>query len=310
MVGQDGIFHGAMVEFRAPLWDVLGEHRYGVYAITHPDGSGVLLPAGQGDRWLFAVEWDGEAPTLTADTERVLGRHIEAASGRPGIDVRMERVQWFSTGAQVAERFSEGSVFLVGDAAHRVTPRGGTGLNTAFASGRDLGWKLAWVHRDWVGPELLATYEVERRPQAEHNVTRSADPFGSRREVITEMQVDLAGRIRHEWLDDPAGGAARRSTLDLLDDGLTLFTGPQSAAWSTAADRLAADGPVTVAVLPHVTARALGIGSTGALLVRPDGAPVASWPAPFDAEAQLDAAIQALTGSRSAARGGDGRLTG
>ena len=67
--------------------------------------------------------------------------------------------------------------------------------------------------RGWAGPELLATYEAERRPQAEHNVVRSADPFGSRREVITEMQVDLAGRIRHEWLEPARGeGRRRRST--------------------------------------------------------------------------------------------------
>ena len=93
MVGPDGIFHGAMVEFRAPFWELLGQHRYGVYAITHPEGSGVLLPAGQGDRWLFAVEWDQRRRdrSLTAGRE-VLRRHIMAASGRPDIDVRIERV--------------------------------------------------------------------------------------------------------------------------------------------------------------------------------------------------------------------------
>ena len=299
MVGREGIFHGAMVEFRAPLWDVLGEHRYGVYAITHPQGSGVLLPAGQGDRWLFAVEWDREARPVNAETDARLRRHIEAASGQAGIDVRMERVMWFSTGAQVAQRFSQGNVFLVGDSAHRVTPRGGTGLNTAFASGCDLGWKLAWVHRGWAGSELLATYELERRPQAEHNVIRSADPFGSRREVITEMQVDLAGRVRHEWLVDPGAGEPRRSTLDLVADGLTLFTGPQSRDWSTAAATVAVDVPVTVVALPSVTARALGIASSGALLVRPDALPVASWSAPFAADVQLSQAIGALTGRPS-----------
>lgn len=292
MVGRDGIFHGAMVEFRAPLWDVVGEHRYGVYSITHPQGSGVLLPAGQGDRWLFAVEWDRASRPAADVAESRLRQHIEAASGQAGIDVRVERVMWFSTGAQVAERFSAGNVFLAGDAAHRVTPRGGTGLNTAFASGCDLGWKLAWVHRGWAGPDLLTTYETERRPQAEHNVVRSADPLGSRREVITELQVDLAGRIRHEWLADPDG--SRRSTLDLVGDGLTLFAGPHADDWSAAAGRRSGGVPTTVVGLPAVTARALGIGRAGALLVRPDALPVASWSAPFDADAQLSAAVAAL----------------
>ena len=40
--------------FRAPLWDVVGAHRYGIYNIGHPEAAGALLPAGPGDRWLTA----------------------------------------------------------------------------------------------------------------------------------------------------------------------------------------------------------------------------------------------------------------
>ena len=28
------------VLFRAPLWDVVGERRYGIYSVTHADGPG------------------------------------------------------------------------------------------------------------------------------------------------------------------------------------------------------------------------------------------------------------------------------
>ena len=52
-------------------------------------------------------------------------------------------------------------------------------MNTAIHDGYDLGWKLAWVLRGWAGAELLDSYEAERRPVAEHNVARSADPTGS-----------------------------------------------------------------------------------------------------------------------------------
>ena len=62
------------------------------------------------------------------------------------------------------------TVFLVGDAAHRVTPRGGTGMNTAIHDGYDLGWKLGWVLNGWAPEALLDCYESERRPVAEHNV--------------------------------------------------------------------------------------------------------------------------------------------
>ena len=97
-----------------------------------------------------------------------------------------------------------------------MTPRGGTGLNLALHDGYDLGWKLGWVLRGWAGPQLLDSYEAERRPVAEYTAARSADPGGSRRAAEHEVRADLGGRIAHVW-------AGERSTLDLLVPGLTLF---------------------------------------------------------------------------------------
>ena len=105
----------------------------------------------------------------------------------------MEGIGAFTFAAQLAERFREGSAFLVGDAAHRVSPRGGTGMNTAMHDGFDLGWKLAWVLRGWAQPALLDTYELERRPIVEHNLARSADPGGSNREVADEDCAPISG---------------------------------------------------------------------------------------------------------------------
>src|SRR6185295_9773058 len=107
-----------------------------------------------------------------------------AGAGVADLDVAIERVGSFSFAAQLADRFRSRSTFLVGDAAHRVTPRGGTGMNTAIAGGHDLGWKLGWVLRGWAGPELLDTYESERRPVALHNAERSVDERGSYRDPI------------------------------------------------------------------------------------------------------------------------------
>ena len=159
-------------------------------------------------------------------TRRSASRGASApAPGIGDLEVSIERTGAFSFAAQLADRFRAGNVFLAGDAAHRVTPRGGTGMNTAIRGGHDLGWKLGWVLRGWAGPELLDTYEAERRPIAAHNVARSADPDGSAREAADELHVDLGGRIPHVWVRSDAG---RVSTLDLLGPGLTLFTGPES----------------------------------------------------------------------------------
>ena len=171
----------------------------------------------------------------------------------------------------MADRFRVGRAFLVGDAAHRVTPRGGTGMNTALQSGYDIGWKLAWVLRGWSEPGLLDTYETGRRIVAEHNLARSTDPDGSRRTVVDELAVDLGSRLAHAWLPSATG---RVSTFDLLGPGWTLFTGPSPEVWAAAAPSRAA---LDVRLLDAASTRALGVRGDGALLARPDGVPVAVW---------------------------------
>jgi putative polyketide hydroxylase len=298
MRGPDRLNTAVSALFRAPLWERAGEARYGLYAITHPEAEGVLLPAGRGDRWIFGALSDPGRPSPEL-SEEILRRRIVLAAGAPRVEPRIERVGRFSFSAQLAERFRVGRAFLVGDAAHRATPRGGTGMNTAIHDGYDLGWKLAWVLRGWAGTELLDSYEAERRPVAEHNVTRSADPTGSHRGPDQETRVDLGGRVAHAWVP---GAGDRVSTLDLLGAGLTLFSSENGARWKRAAATVPSRAPLTVHALDAITARALGVPSGGALLVRPDGAP-ASWLAGgSDAPSALRAAIALYTVGRSGSR--------
>lgn len=267
LVGADGLIEGVQVEFSAPLlWPALEKHRFGVYAISATEIPGTLLPAGPDHRWLYGAGLDRNDLADPSAARELLGRHIRRAIDIPDISIQITRYNWFSSAAQIATSFSNGRVHLVGDAAHRITPRGGTGLNTAIGDGRDLGWKLAWVLRGWAPASFLDSYEDERRPAALHNMERSADPNGTRREAMQELQVDLGGRIPHVWIDG-------RSTLDLLGPGLTLFVGPGAAL--SPADP--ATPPITVVPLPAMAARAFGLGPAGAALIRPDGVPVASW---------------------------------
>ncbi|MFD2419053.1 FAD-dependent monooxygenase [Amycolatopsis pigmentata] len=127
---------------------------HGHWFTTEADpASGVLLsPLPGTDLFQFAMMGDGDAPTLEA---------LRARLNSVGADVRLTRLDWSTLWRQnvrLAERFRVGRVFLAGDAAHVHPPTGGQGLNTGVQDAYNLGWKLADG-----SPELLATYETERR---------------------------------------------------------------------------------------------------------------------------------------------------
>jgi hypothetical protein len=286
MAGPDDLADYERVEFTAPLWQLAGEHRYGLYVITRPDAAGVLAPRGSGDRWSLSREIPAGSRGLAGLGQDDLTGLIQRAAGASAIRPQIERLSTFTFAAQMAERYAAGRCFLVGDAAHRMTPRGGTGMNTAIQDAFDLGWKLAWVLRGWVGPELLATYERERRPVAAHNVQRSSEPVGARRETDDALPRDLGRRLPHHWL--PAGDQ-ERSTVDLIGDGLTLLAGPSDPRWLRFATYIKPNAPLNVHVIDARTSDALGLQPTGALLARPDGRELGRW---ISADTAIEAAAE------------------
>ncbi|NTJ65528.1 FAD-dependent oxidoreductase [Agrobacterium rhizogenes] len=83
-------------------------------------------------------------------------------------DIHIQSVSWssaYSMNARLADRYSVGRVFLIGDAAHIHPPTGGQGLNTSVQDAYNLGWKLAAV-ANGAADALLDSYEEERQPIA------------------------------------------------------------------------------------------------------------------------------------------------
>jgi putative polyketide hydroxylase len=259
------------VVFHAALWGVVGSHRYGIY-VTETPTLASFFPAGQRDRWLYGFGFSPEeqgVPSLTED--QVIDR-IRAGAGVTDLPVRVVDQNTFTFSGAIADRFRSGDAFLIGDAAHRVTPRGGTGMNTAIADGFNLGWKLGWVLQGWAPDSLLDTYETDRRPVAEHNLARSLDPMGSRRSVHDEVRFDLGDRFPHAWIETSVG---RISSLDLLGPGLTRLSMDDLG---TQSDNQSVLPPVTTHCLDRKTAAALGADRPGGILLRPDGVIWASSP--------------------------------
>ena len=83
----------------------------------------------------------------------------------------------------LADRYGEGRVFLAGDAVHLVIPTGGLGMNTGVGDAIDLSWKLAATLQGWGGPNLLRSYEIERRQIGERNVAASRFATRGRRDL-------------------------------------------------------------------------------------------------------------------------------
>ena len=110
----------------------------------------------------------------------------------------------------LADRYGEGRVFLAGDAVHLVIPTGGLGMNTGAGDAVDLGWKLAATLQGWGGPNLLKSYEVERRQIGERNVAASGYASRGRRVWRAAYKPNIR--------DNTPEGAATRANLARIAD--------------------------------------------------------------------------------------------
>ncbi|KAH6868866.1 2,4-dichlorophenol 6-monooxygenase [Thelonectria olida] len=83
----------------------------------------------------------------------------------------------------VAEKYSEGNVFCLGDAVHRHPPFNGLGSNTCIQDAFNLAWKIAYVHKGLASPSLLSSYSDERQPVGHSIISRANQAFRDHNQV-------------------------------------------------------------------------------------------------------------------------------
>src|SRR4029453_11951084 len=80
--------------------------------------------------------------------------------------IELVRVAEYTFRAQLADRWRDGNVFLLGDAAHLTPPFIGQGLCAGVRDSMNLSWKIAGVLSGDLPESVLATYQRARKPPA------------------------------------------------------------------------------------------------------------------------------------------------
>ena len=143
------------------------------------------------------------------DSDEQMASQFERTVGVP-VDYEMLYVGEWRQNLLLADRYRDGRVFLAGDSAHLMIPTGGLGMNTGVGDAVDLAWKLAATLQGWGGPDLIESYEIERRQVGERNVGASRYASLGRRKWRAQFRPNIREAT-------PAGEATRDNLVRIAD---------------------------------------------------------------------------------------------
>jgi putative polyketide hydroxylase len=275
-IGQNGksLWSAVSMIFEADLMELFRKRRAVMCFVANDTISNAALVPYPGssarpDLFRLDVPFDPEEETLAGYPEARCLSLIRAAVGIPDLPVQLKAVLTYEACELVADRFQQGRIFLVGDAARTQPPTGGLGGATGIAEAYNLAWKLAAVLRGEAGEALLATYDAERRPQADYTAEQVAllsqqrqtegsagitvDTFiivmgyrYSTGAIVREAGDENLPLVQHpdQWKGQPGTHAPHLvleregkpiSTRDLFGSHFVLLVGPQGQNWKDAA---------------------------------------------------------------------------
>jgi 2-polyprenyl-6-methoxyphenol hydroxylase-like FAD-dependent oxidoreductase len=332
MLGRGVFSNSVTIYFRAPVAPLMRGRNLSVVMVVNPTLRGFFRIEKPYESGFLAVHTIGDPAHPETNVSKDLTNercleYVRAGLGTDDLPVTIENVMHWQSTAEVAERFGEGRVFLAGDAAHVMPPYGGFGGNTGIHDAHNIAWKLALVLQEKAAPELLSTYDSERRPAAAFTVeqaysryvTRAAAYLGTAgmQPLEDDLNIELGccygldrvhenpraskgrpgTRAPHVWLDRHG---EKISTLDLLGRNFVLLAGPAGGMWRECAGagvdvlQIGVDG---IADPENAFPAAYGITPSGAVLVRPDG--YVGWRWESSVEAPVPAVSSALARLRS-----------
>ncbi|MEM8768804.1 MAG: FAD-dependent monooxygenase, partial [Pseudomonadota bacterium] len=267
MVGPDNIQTYINVHFKANLRELVSGREGILYWVMDEALTGTFIAHDIDSNWIFMKAVDADEPIDSIDEDK-FATLLKASIGAD-VPIEIQSMNAWRMTAQISSGYRAGGIFLVGDAAHRFPPTGGIGMNTGFQDAHNLVWKLGMVERG-MAPEILATYEPERKPIAQTNSDQSLHNALKMIEVAVALDVDGDQRITAGDIDavlaDPERLAAVQTAVDAqaehfnlsgLDLGLcytgaaVLEDGPPPVSDNPASNYLPSTTPG--ARLPHAT---------------------------------------------------------
>jgi 2-polyprenyl-6-methoxyphenol hydroxylase-like FAD-dependent oxidoreductase len=204
MIGNPALTYTTNVIFRCPDFASLHDKGLGYrFIFIGPEGTWLTIVAiNGGDRFRMSIVG---TPDKVNHSEADIRAALRRAMGKD-FDYEILSVLRWVRRELVADRYGTARVFLAGDSVHLTSPTGALGMNSGMQDAVDLGWKLDAVIRGWGGPELLKTYEIERKPVAVRNIKASTE----------NLERMLAPRTTHKpppevFQEGTAGDAARKA---------------------------------------------------------------------------------------------------
>ena len=143
------------------------------------------------------------------DSDDEMDTMLEKVVAMPFAYERLSCAPW-KQNLLLADSYGRGRVFLAGDAVHLVIPTGGLGMNTGVGDAVDLGWKLSATLKGFAGPNLLKSYEIERRQIGDRNVAASRFAALGRRKWRSMYRPNIRDAT-------PAGEETRGNLIKVAD---------------------------------------------------------------------------------------------
>ncbi len=240
--------------------------------------------------------------------------HIQAVLDRLSPEPTTARnLRWssvFRISHRIVDAYGRGRVFVAGDAAHIHPPTGAQGMNTGIQDAHNLAWKLALAVSGRAAPDLLDSYDAERRPVGEEVVGRTVR---SAREGIGADSTDVDYVIRREaqllinYADSPIVAADTRAGAHPMRPALPATRSPDPYGCSRCLGAgtpllLFADDTARPADVEHFeraadAAAAIAGGDVNVYLIAAPGADVANTVLPLirDADSKFATAYSAYS---------------